>query len=98
MTSPPEHNPFRDRLVSDHQDWLSVFDCRHLNNGEKLLAADYEAAVIEAGIRRFLTSCGAQVSPNADLTGTKRQADFLCQVTDGRFYVEVKSISIAKAS
>ncbi len=42
-----------DALADEHRRWLSSFDAQYLLNWEKLYAADYEAAMTEASIRRI---------------------------------------------
>lgn len=91
------NNPFLRELCEEHRKWLRAFDPQHLANWEKMLKADDEAAMTEAGVRRFLESQSVVVEPNEEITGAERRPDFKC-LTDGKqFYVEVTHISIHKA-
>jgi len=52
-------NRFLDELVAEHRDWLSDHDDQYLKNFDKLINADYEAAMTEASVRRMLQGHGA---------------------------------------
>lgn len=91
------NNPFLSELHDEHRKWLSVFDSQFLRNWEKLLKSNIEAAMTEAGIRRFLESQSVLVEPNEELTGAEQRPDFKCQFDGQRFYVEVTHISTQKA-
>ena len=60
-------------LPADHRTWLSDFDPRYLANWEKILAANEEAALAEAGVRQLLQGYSARVEPNEDLTGAEQR-------------------------
>jgi hypothetical protein len=85
-------------LPAEHRAWLSGFDPRYLANWEKILAADEESALAEAGVRQLLQGYGARVEPNEDLTGAEQRPDFHCQSNGGGLEVEVTHISIEKAT
>lgn len=85
------------QLADEHRQWLSAFDPQHLANWEKMLKADDEAAMTEAGIRRMLQRHGVTVEPNEKLTGTCGGPDFRCTVNESHFYVEVTCITLATA-
>ncbi len=97
MPSRFERNEYLDALAAEHRSWLSPFDAQYLRYFERLLHADYESAMTEAGIRRLLQSHNVSVEPNEDLTGSRRQPDFLCSHLQHSFCVEVTCISIDKA-
>ena len=52
----------------------------------------------EAAVRRFLVASGISVSPNENLSGTSKAPDVRCQRGSSHFYVEVRSISIRRAT
>lgn len=84
-------------LADEHRVWLSSFDAQYLKNWEKLHAADYEAAMTEASVRRMLQGQKVAVEPNEKLTGICGGPDFRCYFGGDCFYVEVTCISIASA-
>lgn len=86
-----------DALADEHRQWLSQFDPQYLANWEKLYAADYEAALTEAGVRRLLQRHEVTVEPNEKLTGACGGPDFCCTAGEWHFYVEVTCISIDTA-
>jgi hypothetical protein len=85
------------QLADEHRYWLSAFDPQYRSNWEKMLNADSEAALCEAGVRRRLERSGVRVEPNESLTGKDRAPDFRCFSDRDHFYVEVTCISIATA-
>lgn len=87
---------FLDELEAEHRAWLAPFDGQYLRNWEKLRDADYEAAMMEASVRRILQQRSVTVKPNEDLTGDTRQPDLVCEKDGERFYVEVTCIRIEK--
>jgi hypothetical protein len=91
-----------DELAEEHRTWLSAFDSRYLANWERMLKANDESALAEAGVRRLLQGYGTRVEPNEDLTGGDKGAeprpDFHCQSNGSSFDVEVTHISIEKAT
>lgn len=89
---------FFDNLAAEHRTWLSAFDPQHLANWEKVLNADQESALAEAGVRRLLQRYGTRVEPNEDLTGSEQRPDFRCESNGSTFEVEVTRISIAKTT
>jgi len=95
-------NPFFDGLAAEHRTWLSAFDAQYLVNWERILNANEESALAEAGLRRLLRGYGARVEPNEDLTGGETGAeprpDFHCESNGSSFEVEVTHISIEKAT
>ncbi len=98
MALSSQPNRFRECLAAEHRAWLSAFDAQHLRNWEKLLNNDHEAALTEAGVRRFLESRGVMVQPNEDLTGGRQTPDFRCERNNETFFVEVACISVEKAT
>lgn len=98
MRSTLERNEHLDAWADEHRRWLSQFDPQHRANWEKLLSSDYEAAVMEASVRRVLEHHGVRVEPNERLTGECGGPDFRCSIGGQRFYVEVTCISIATAA
>lgn len=84
-------------LSDEHRQWLSQYHPQYKSNWEKLCAADYEAAMTEAGIRRLLRRHGITVEPNEKLTDTCGGPDFRCSVGKAHFYVEVTCIAIDTA-
>lgn len=92
-----ESNPYFDALVKEHRHWLSPFDSRYARNWEKLYAADSEAALTEASVRRMLQSHNTIVEPSENHDGGRGGPDFRCLVGRNHFYVEVTCISIANA-
>jgi hypothetical protein len=86
-----------DQLVREHRTWLSSFRPQYLRNWEKLANNDYEAALFEAAVRRWLKTRGILVEPNEELTGSEQRPDFRCTHRQDRFFVEVACIPIAKA-
>jgi hypothetical protein len=66
-------------------------------NREKMLRADSEAALCEAGVRRRLVLSGVSVEPNESLTGKCGGPDFRCTCGQDHFYVEVTCMLIATA-
>ena len=86
-------NPFLDQLADEHRKWLSAFDPQYLNNWEKLLNADDEAAMAEARFRSILEDYGVRVKPNEDLAGAGQCPDFKCSKGADIFYTEVTCIS-----
>lgn len=92
------HNPHLAQLAQEHRQWLGAFDPQYLSKWEKLLKANSEAALCEAGIRRRLQSSGVTVEPNEMLTGTCGGPDFRCSAQKGCFYVETTCISVATAT
>jgi len=102
MVTPLRPNPFFHALADDHRRWLSTFDSHYLGNWEKVLAADEESALAEAGVRRLLQGYGARVEPNEDLTGgetgPEQRPDFHCETNGSGFDVEVTHISIEKVT
>jgi hypothetical protein len=89
--------PHWQQLADDHRRWLSTFHPQYLSNWEKMLNADSEAALCEAGVRRRLELSGINVEPNESLTGQCGGPDFRCSMAKHHFYVEVTCISIATA-
>jgi hypothetical protein len=83
-------------LELEHRSWLSAFNPQFLRNFEKLRDADYEAAMTEAAVRRFLAEQRIAVEPAEDLTGSIRRPDFLCTAANNKFFVEVTCIGIQK--
>lgn len=90
-------NPEMAALEREHRQWLACFPLQHADNWEKLLGNDYEAAMMEASVRRFLQQQGTAVKPNEDLQGRRKQPDFRCINFNAEFFVEVACISVAKA-
>lgn len=100
MESALQPCPAWTELETEHRQWLSAFDSQYLRNWEKLLNADYEAALCEAAVRRLLQSHGVTVQPNEDLagngpTGAEQRPDFRCTGPQGEFFVEVTCLQIA---
>ncbi|MGA2799655.1 MAG: hypothetical protein ABSE63_18895 [Thermoguttaceae bacterium] len=93
MVDPLRPNPFFDRLVDEHRQWLSGFDRRYLIKWNTLLNNDEEAALCEARVRQMLQSLSVQVQPNEDTKGDQGGPDYLCHRYEKRFYVEVKCIT-----
>ena len=91
-------NNFIEELTKEHRSWLSSFPAQFGKNWEKILRSDLEAAWAEAGVRRKLQAQGVTVSPNEDLSGTRKSPDFRCDAKGCHFYVEVASISREKAN
>ncbi len=91
-------NRFCDALADEHRHWLSAFDPRYLKNWERMLNADEEAALAEAGVRRWLASQSVAAEPNEELTGAEQRPDFKCRRGDEKFYVEVTHIATEKAT
>jgi hypothetical protein len=91
-------NPFCDALADEHRSWLSTFDARYLANWEKILNANEESTLAEAGVRRLLEGHGVRVEPNEDMTGAEQRPDFRCEMNGSSFEVEVTHISIEKAT
>ncbi len=89
--------PYAIELTTEHRQWLGGFDPQYLANWEKLLKSDAEAAMCEAGVRRLLHQLNVDVSPNEDLTGNERRADFACSSNGEVFFVEVACVPIEKA-
>ncbi|MBA2116713.1 hypothetical protein [Bremerella alba] len=89
--------PFFSELIESHREWLSGFDEQYARNWEKLLKADAEAAMCEAGVRRMLASFDVVVSPNEDLNGNQQRVDFSCLSNGEKFFVEVACIPVEKA-
>ncbi len=85
-------NPFFRELDDEHRQWLGGFDQQYLADWERLLNADAEAAMCEAGIRRLLESRKVAVQPNTDLTEDGRSPDFLCTRSGQQFYVDATCI------
>ncbi len=92
------NNQFRNTLANEHRRWFNGFDQQYVANWEKLLNADAEAAMCEAGVRRLLQQHSVEVVPNEDLTGNQQRVDFRCSSQGGNFFVEVACIPIAKAT
>lgn len=89
------NNPYWKKLAEEHRAWLAAFDPQYLANWEKMLKADSEAALCEAGVRQRLQAEGVSVEPNERLTGNCGGPDFRCSIKDSTFYVEVTCISIS---
>jgi hypothetical protein len=87
---------FLGTLEAEHCSWLVAFDAQYLRNFEKLYKADYEAAMTEAAVRRFLEEQHIDVQPAEDLSGKVQRPDFLCTASNSKFYVEVTCIAIQK--
>jgi len=85
-------------LEREHKQWLAHFDAQYLRNWENLRENDYEAAMMEAAVRRFLQHQGADVEPNEDLQGNRQRPDFRCTNFNAEFFVEVACISAANAA
>ena len=90
-------NVWANALAIEHRAWLGKFDPQYVQNWEKLLNADLEAALVEAGVRRILQQHGVAVEPNESLTGECRRPDFRCTVGQSHFYVEATAVQIATA-
>jgi hypothetical protein len=92
----------QEQLVSQHRQWLTGFDRRHLKSWEDQLSNDPEAALCEAAVRDIMQGFGFVVEPVVDLgreaNGAVQRPDFRCSNGIGTFYVEVTNISIAKAT
>jgi hypothetical protein len=95
MVTTMQPNQELDALVDEHRHWLSSFETQYLRNWKKLYAADYEAAMTEAGVRRLLQRNDVAIEPNENLTGNCGGPDFRCSVGGSRFYVEATCVSIA---
>src|SRR5207248_917667 len=79
--------------------WLAPFHAQHLANWEKLLLADYEAAMMESSVRQAIEHHGVQIEPNEKFAGSKCGGpDFRCSIAGQHFYVEVTCISIMTAA
>lgn len=90
-------NVWANSLAIEHRAWLRRFDPQYPGNWEKLLNADQEAALTEAGVRRLLERHGMAVEPYESLTGGCRRPDFRCTVGDKHFYVEATCVRISTA-
>jgi hypothetical protein len=90
-------NPYWAALADEHRRWLAPFDSQHLKNWERMLRADIEAALCEAGVRHRLEELGVAVEPNERLAGACGGPDFRCVSGAGKFYIEVTCIQIATA-
>ncbi|TWU09957.1 hypothetical protein [Allorhodopirellula heiligendammensis] len=95
LTQPPSAE--MKALADEHRQWLSRSDGRYLSNWERLYAADNEAAMAEASVRRRLESLGVVVEPNEDLDHGTSAPDFRCFAGGHKFYVEVTCIRISTA-
>src|SRR5216684_6135719 len=98
MLNSPNSNPFLNGLATTHRAWLAGFDPQYQLNWEKLLVAQPEAAMSEAGIRAMLQARSVRVEPGEDLTGSRQSLDFRCSCNGTVFFVEVTHISIEKAA
>ncbi|MGI8982223.1 MAG: hypothetical protein ACR2FY_23570 [Pirellulaceae bacterium] len=92
----PENRHYQE-LADEHRQWLKSYDSRYLDNWEKLLKDNHEAALYEAAVRRNLQANGILVEPNESLTGDRRCPDFRCVLGARHFYVEVSCIPASKA-
>ena len=71
-----QSNDYFVALGDEHCHWLSSFADQYLRNWEKVRAANYEAAMTEAAIRRMLQVHGIAVEPNEKLSSNCGGPDF----------------------
>jgi len=85
--------------IENHRKWLASFGNNRLTNWKQLLAADPEAAVVEACTREFLQEHVAEVKPAED--PTSGGPDFCCAQAGRHFYVEatcMKEAAVTQAT
>jgi hypothetical protein len=87
-------------LFGRYTEWLKrgQLDPQHATAWDRLYNNDPEAAMCEAAFWDILVCHGAEITPNADLTGISRRPDFRCVIDGTLFYVEVKCIKIETAT
>lgn len=90
-------NPEMQQIVDEHREWVRAFDPQYLENWNRMLRNDNEAAMTEAVVRRILKRNGCAVEPNERLSGDCGGPDFRCTKNGSHFYVEVTCISIEAA-
>lgn len=91
-------NPIRDSSIVAHREWLSGFDAGYLEKWNRLLDADRESALCEAGVCQLLRDRRVEVQPFEDLREERRKPDFLCEVNKERFYVETTCVRVPTLS
>lgn len=57
------------QIVDEHREWVRAFDSQYLENWNRMLRNDNEAAMTEAVVRRILQRNGCAVEPNERLSG-----------------------------
>ena len=92
MAEIPLDNAYLDELAEEHRTWLASFDARHLDDWDRLLNGNSEAACCEAAVRRLLESFGVEVKPNENLRADGGGPDFLCVRNGAHFYTEVTCV------
>jgi len=82
-------------LIDEHRSWLNLFGKHRLDNWEKLLQNNVEAAICEAATRRLLSKHRVKIEPYED--PSSGGPDFSCIKDDERFYAEATCVIQEKA-
>lgn len=91
-------NPYSQKLVVEHREWLTSFDLKHMKNWQSLLKNDIEAACCEAAVRRLLASFDIAVEPHSESHRGGGGPDFRCEANGKEFYIEVTCLLCSTAT